>query len=254
MAIVKGWAADLKISGKLGDLVFSQRGGKTIIRTKGEVSKATMRKSPKFAGVRRAQGQFGLASSLSKQFRISMKTYWKEWKHSRTHNSMMKALEALIRQSDAGRDEKFFDPHKLSQLEGVGLEPRRALLVLHKNIKVDRDSGCVHLRISYGKLRKLFGEAPLPLKLVLGVIALSKAHPGKPPSILHRNWHGQSAFNSKKLIREWPESGELRLRVKLKMKEAMPEGVGMLAVLGVTKYEGRNGKYEGRNAEGEIRN
>lgn len=233
MAIIENWPAGLDFSGKLDDLVFYTREGKKLVRTKGSLCKEKIRRSKAFTGTRRAQRKFGLASRLSKDIRSSLGGYLQEWKTSGSHNQLIQALMKMIMQSEADKEQRYFDPHKLHELEGVGFDSSRALLVASRNVRLDKAKGSAYLRIGYGKLQKMFGSVPLPCRVVFGIIALSGAPVGKPVKLSHKDWHGKAAFNEKKKITKWPERGELRLKVSLKAKEELPEEVGLLAVIGV---------------------
>lgn len=233
MAIIENWPAGLDFSCKSDDLVFYTREGKKLVRTKGSLCKEKIRRSNAFAGTRRAQQELGLASRLSKDIRSSLGMYLQEWKTSGSHNQLIQALMKMIMQSEADKEQRYFDPHKVHELEGVGLDSGRALLVASRNVKLDRAKPSAYLRIGYRKLQKMFGRAALPCRVVFGVISLSGAPVGKPVKLKYKTWHGKAAFNEKKKITKWPERGELRLKVSLKTKEELPEGVGLLAVIGV---------------------
>ena len=113
----------------------------------------------------------------------------------------------------------------------IGLNTERALLSLTKPVKLDYNKGEANLRITYGRLKRLFGNNPLPLKIVLGAISLSRVAYHEGYQIMVPNWHGIAVFNDRRIVTLWPDKGELRLRSGF--GEGVPEGVGLIGVLGV---------------------
>lgn len=214
--------------GRMGDLVFYKLGEKTVVRRVGVVSKKRYRTDPAYKRVRENNNYFGLASRLGKTLRLALRDYLPEWTTARTSGKLTGCLLKMLKQGQgkliAGEPDLIFD---------AGLDAGKALLSCGKPFHFKCQEGELYLRMGFGKLRKLFGENPFPLKLVLGVVALSDVSNDPVFHALHPDWHGQAAFKTHQWSGAWPEKGELRLKVRLKGKQPVPEDVLLIGVLGV---------------------
>jgi len=230
MAQAKGLAEDCSFNGKLSDLVFYELDGKVIVRFIGKVSKHRYKNSPSFAALRDNQSEFGLSSQLGRVLRQSMRPYIQLWKMHNSSGLLTGAFRKAIQTGKGDRGKRSFEVSDLSFLDGVGLDPEKARLCAKQFMKLDRSKGEAYLRITYGRLQKIFSTAALPLSIKVGVIALSEVRYEDGYKVMHPDWHGQSVFNEGKVIDNWPESGELRLKANL---GEVPEGVGLVGVFGV---------------------
>ena len=231
MARAKGLAEDLNLSGRIGDLVFYKLDGKLVVRRIGRLSKRTYREASNFKSLRENQSEFGLSSQLAKVLRQAMHPYIDFWKIPTTSAILTGAFRKIVQQGEGLHGQRSFLPTKLDMLDGIGLDPDKARLCIMKNMKLNPSNGEVYLRISCGKLKKLFSKHGLPIRLIVGVIALCRVEYEKGYKVLYPQWHGRSIFNTGKVLDHWLEKGELRLKVGF--GESMPEGVGLVGVFGV---------------------
>ena len=232
MARVEGFGKFLR--GRIGDVVFYPSGEHVIARQVGEISKKRFRKDPAFEQYRKQQGVLSLASGISKQLRRSLRPYINYWKTSSTCSDQTGTFCKIIKLGRGANKEQDFEVAHLHLLHNSGLDEQKVILSTGAPFHIDREKGEIYFRMSYSRLRKMFGSSnPLPLRLVLGVVALSDMRFEDNYKPLHPNWHGASAFNNNKLISQWPSKGELRLKAKLNHAGPIPKGVGLIGVLGV---------------------
>lgn len=231
MARAKGLAEDLNLNGRIGDLVFYKLDGKLVVRRIGRLSKRTYREASNFKSLRENQNEFGLSSQLAKVLRQAMHPYIDFWKVPTTSAILTGAFRKIVQQGEGVPGQRSFSSSRLDRLDGIGLDPDKARLCIVKNMKLDPAKGEVYLRISYGKIKKLFSKYDLPIQLIVGVIALSRVEYEKGYKVLYPQWHGRSVFNTGKVLGHWPEKGELRLKVGF--GKEVPEGVGIVGVFGV---------------------
>ena len=223
MARAKGLAEDLNLNGRIGNLVFYKIDGKLVVRRIGELSKRQYREAPNFKSFRENQTQ------LAKVLRHAMHPYIDFWKISNTSAILTGAFRKMVQQGKGEPGKRSFSPTNLGFLDGIGLDPEKARLSV-KNIKLDTAKGEAYLRMSYGKLHRLFSKHTLPIRLVVGVISLSEIEYRDGYRVVHPQWHGRAVFNQGKVINHWPEKGELRL--KAGFDEGVPEGVGLVGIFG----------------------
>lgn len=231
MARAKGLAEDLNFNGRIGGLVFYRIDGKLVVRRIGRVTKRQYKQAPNFKTLRQNQTEFGLSSQLAKVLRQAMRPHIDFWKIPNTSAVLTGAFRKIVQEGESEPGRRSFMPANLAALDGIGLDLDRARLCVVKGMKLDAVKGEGYLRIGYGKLEKLFHKHALPIKVVVGVIALSKVEYEEGYRVVYPQWHGKSAFNKGKVIGEWPQKGELRL--KAGFGESLPNGVGLVGVFGV---------------------
>ena len=231
MARAKGLAEDMNLNGRIGNLVFYKIDGKLVVRRIGELSKRKYNAAPSFKSFRENQSEFGLSSQLAKVLRHAMHPYIDFWKIPNTSAILTGVFRKIVIQGKGAPGQRSFSPSDLDVLDGKGLDPNKVRLCTNKFMRMDASNGEAYLRIGYGRLRKLFAEHPLPMRVIVGVISLSEVEYKGGYKVTHPQWHGKSVFNSRRVIDQWPEKGELRL--KAGFGEGLPEGVGIVGVFGV---------------------
>lgn len=233
MAKLSGDLAKVQVRGRIGDLLVYPLYEDNIVRKKSGVSKGRYRKDPAFSGMRRNQGEFGLASKLGKRLRWSMMPFIRHWTYRETSSDLTGYILGCIRQGSGPEGKHEFELANFAPREDVFLRQERVLLSCGRPFRFDRQKAEVYLRMTYGKLKKLFGTEPLPLQIVLGLVAISEVHFEDTYCVVEPSWHGRSAFNTRKGLTKWPAAGELRLKVRLKMEGPVPGKVGLIGVLGI---------------------
>lgn len=217
---------------RVDDIVFYQLDGQLIARTIGSISKRRLATAPQYKTLRDNQSEFGLSSRLTGTLRRALKPYLPFCKVAYTNGILTGAFRKIIQQGNGEPGKRTFDSNYLKNLQGLGLNAERAILCSGKPLRLDHNKAEVYLRITYGKLRKLFGSNALPLQVVVGLIAVSEIEftHGRY-EVLQQEWHGKTVYNSKKILEAWPSQGELRLKAKFDGK--IPNRVGLIGVLGV---------------------
>lgn len=234
MAKIVGKFKKVKLRGRLSDdLIVYPWLESNVLRRKSEIPKERYREDPVYDQFRKNQTEFGLASSLGKTLRDSIWPYYQIWRKGNGSNNLTGLLRKCIGKGYGEFGKRNFEFSKLGISEEDFLNKEQVLLGKSKPFRFNRAEAGLSVRMTYGKLRKLFGKAELPQKIVLGIIALSEIEHQGCYQILHPTWHGQSVFKESKIIRHWPEKGELRIKVRFKGNGRLPENVGLIGVMGV---------------------
>jgi len=232
MAIVES-LKDTGFKRRIDDIVFYQLNDQLIARTVGTISKDRLAKSSQYEAFRKNQREFSLSAQLASTLQQALQPYLHYWKLAYTNSMLTGALRNIIKLGKGNPGERNFDTSFLPQLSGEILNPTKAFLSCGKPLKLDYETGEACIRITYGKLKKFFGSNCLPLRISIGLIALSETEFTKCGyKLVEAGWHGKSTYNNRRILKVWPSKGELRLKVNFDSK--IPDGVGLIGIFGVT--------------------
>jgi|GEM_PF-5972184 len=137
---------DIKLSGKLGDLVHYQRGKKHF-------TKPAAQGNHQFsAGSVAAQQSFGLGSTMGKYLKLALKPFLDSYKYEGVHNHLTEACKQIFRAGPVlEKNSLAFTDHNIKKLVGLNLNKYTPIdaLVRKNPIHLHYDpKGLVNLSIS----------------------------------------------------------------------------------------------------------
>lgn len=229
--------AGMELHGKIGDIVFYRLNGKLVARRAAQVPKEHFRKDKKYQFLRKQQSEFGMCSQLGKVIREGIGSDI-NWGDSTISGRLTGKLRSMLLDGNGEAGQRSFKPESFHRLKEFRFHAKRQLDQVLKQmplVKVHPLTGQVEYLfedfIATDSLR--WPKNALAVILSYGVVALSMTvFKEKTYRLLHPDLHGKSVFQSAVFKRERiPEHFELK--VNLGIKDPVPEGLVLLAFLGV---------------------